>query len=138
MASTNLKILTPFLLAYTAASAFHFVHNAVFLERYPNMPDWISQFGVYSALTGIVAIGVTGYLIYVLGYQVIGLIVLGAYAAFGFDGMAHYTLAPVSQHTFTMNLTIWLEAITAAVLLAVIIVMLKKRVLGIAKPSAKN
>lgn len=129
MIGSSSKFLTPFLLAYTAASVFHFVHNAIFLGHYPNMPNWISQLGVYSALTAVVAIGMTGYLFYVLGYRVLGLVVLGAYAAFGFDGLAHYTLAPASAHTFTMNLTIWLEVTTAACLLAVIIILLNKRFL---------
>ena len=28
------------LLAYTAASLFHYTHNAVFLADYPNLPAW--------------------------------------------------------------------------------------------------
>ena len=35
----------------------------------------------------------------------------------GFGGLDHYTVAPVSAHTVAMNLTILLEAATAAVLL---------------------
>jgi len=35
----------------------------------------------------------------------------------GFGGLTHYGLAPLSEHTATMNATIWLEAATAALLL---------------------
>ena len=47
------------------------------------------------------------------GYRVIGLSVIAIYAAFGFDGFIHYALAPLAEHTITMNLTIWVEAATA-------------------------
>ena len=43
---------------------------------------------------------------------------IAVYAAIGFDGLAHYTRAPLSAHTAMMNATIWLEAIAAALLLA--------------------
>ena len=29
------------LLAYTAASLFHYIHNAEFLDAYPGMPAWL-------------------------------------------------------------------------------------------------
>lgn len=136
MNKASSKTLASFLLAYTAASVFHFFHNAIYLDNYPNMPDWISQLGVYSALMAIVATGVIGYLFYSLGYRTLGLIVLGAYATFGFDGLGHYALAPVAAHTFTMNLTVWLEVVTAAFLLAVIIVLLVKRFSIVARHDA--
>lgn len=107
-------------LAYAAASTLHFVHNAVFLNSYPNMPDWISHGDVYAALAAVSAIGVLGCLLFLLHYRIVGLIVIGVYAVFGFDGLAHYTLAPISAHTMMMNLTIWLEVSTAAVLLAIV------------------
>jgi len=34
--------LLPALAAYAAASLFHHVHNAEFLDQYPNMPAWLS------------------------------------------------------------------------------------------------
>ena len=46
-----------------------------------------------------------------------GLFVIAVYAALGFDGLGHYALAPVSAHTTTMNVTIWLEVASAALLL---------------------
>jgi hypothetical protein len=49
--------------------------------------------------------------------RIAGLIVIAAYALFGLGGLDHYTVAPVSAHTFTMNATILLEAATAVVLL---------------------
>jgi hypothetical protein len=43
--------------------------------------------------------------------------VIAVYALLGFGGLTHYGLAPLSEHTVTMNATIWLEAATAALLL---------------------
>ncbi len=114
------RILFWVLLAYAGASALHFIHNAVFLNSYPNMPDWISPGGVFGALASVTAIGILGYILFVVGFRIAGLIVIGVYAAFGFDGLAHYSLAPVSEHTTTMNLTIWLEVATAALLISIV------------------
>ena len=102
---------------YCAASLFHFVHNAVFIDEYPNLPNWISVVVIYITWLGITSIGIVGYLLVHHGKQVIGLITLAAYGTFGLDGLGHYSLAPMSAHTFTMNLTIWLEALTAVIVL---------------------
>jgi hypothetical protein len=42
---------------------------------------------------------------------------LGAYGAFGLDGLAHYTLALCSEHSLAANLTVWFEAVTGFALL---------------------
>ena len=120
------RSLLTLLLAYTTASAFHYVHNAIFLESYPNMPDWISRIEVYGALLLVTAIGVLGYLFYRFQFRRIGLIVIAIYAGFGFDGLAHYSLAPVSEHTVVMNLTIWSEVITASLLLLVVFIIIAR------------
>jgi hypothetical protein len=54
-------------------------------------------------------------------YRKLGLLVLAVYAVFGFDGLAHYSLAPMSGHTVTMNLTIWLETATAGLFLITVV-----------------
>lgn len=108
------------LLAYGAASLFHYAHNAEFLADYPNMPGWLSRAKVYIAWLGVSALGLAGYLLLRRGYRFIGLAAIAVYAALGFDGLGHYGLAPFAQHTATMNLTIWLEAATAALLLAAV------------------
>lgn len=105
------------LLAYCAASLFHFSHNAEFLGNYPNMPASISRGDVYMAWIALTAAGIAGYALYQLEFQRVGLVILAVYAVFGFDGFAHYILAPMSAHTTTMNVTIWLEVATAALLL---------------------
>ena len=46
---------------------------------------------------------------------------IGAYALIGFGGLAHYLVAPVAAHSWAMNATIWLEVVTAALLLATVI-----------------
>ncbi len=101
------------LLAYCAASLLHYTHNAVFLDEYPNMPDWLSPIGVHAAWLAGTAIGVAGYLLIRSGRWLAGLALVVVYGALGFDGLSHYSLAPFSAHTFTMNLTILLEAATA-------------------------
>jgi hypothetical protein len=115
------------LLAYAAASLVHFAHNAEFLDEYPNMPVWLSPAIVYGVWVGITVIGVVGYLIFRRGYRLAGLAVLGIYAMLGFGGLDHYTLAPVSAHTSTMNATILLEAAMALILLTAVVRLALKR-----------
>jgi hypothetical protein len=101
------------LLAYCAASLLHYTHNAAFLDEYPNMPAWVSPLAVYAAWLAVTAIGVAGYLLIRSGRWLAGLTLVVVYGALGFDGLSHYSLAPFSAHTFTMNLTILMEAATA-------------------------
>ena len=115
------------LIAYCSASLFHFVHNAVFIDDYPNLPGWITTAGVYITWIGISAIGLTGFLLIRHGKHFIGLIVVAVYGAIGLDGLGHYSLAPISAHTIAMNLTIWLEAITGMIVLIVAAGMMVNR-----------
>src|SRR5688572_20865667 len=118
--ATRLDFLPVLMLAYCAASLMHFVHNGVFIEDYPNLPATLSPALVYATWLGITSIGIAGYLLLRRGFHLLGLMVVGVYAALGFDGLAHYTLAPLSDHTLAMNLSIWLEVLTAAALLIVV------------------
>ena len=106
----------------------HYAHNAEFLADYPNKPAWLSRTKVYVAWFGVTAVGVLGYRLVRRGYQLIELFVIAVYAALGFDGLGHYTLAPVSAHTATMNVTIWLEVATAALVLFAAASLLAKQV----------
>jgi hypothetical protein len=108
------------LLAYAAASLFHHVHNAAFLDEYPSMPAWLSPPAVYAAWLVATAIGLAGYILLRHGYRLAGLILLAVYGCYGLDGLAHYALAALPAHSLTMNLSIWLEAATAAALLIVV------------------
>lgn len=119
------------LLAYTGASLFHYVHNAVFLDAYPNLPAWLSSARVYAAWLGVTAIGLVGYLLLRRGYRLAGLAVIAVYGALGLDGLAHYTRAPFSAHTPTMNLTIGLEAVTGTLLLIAVAVLMFRRPAGL-------
>jgi len=109
------------LILYLAASFLHFAHNAEFLNDYPNLPDWLTRSRVYVAWTGLAAIGVAGLALYLRGWQSCGLLLMGLYAAFGFDGLLHYSRAPFGAHTIAMNFTIWFEAATAAALLIAVV-----------------
>lgn len=103
-----------------AATLVHHVHNAAFIDQYPNMPGWLSPLGVYAAWLAATAVGAGGYWLLTHGYRVAGMVLLILYGCYGLDGLVHYALAPVSAHTPAMNLSIWLEAATAAALLVVV------------------
>jgi hypothetical protein len=124
MATRALLIL---FLVYAGASLLHYAHNAEFLADYPNMPAWLSRTKVYAAWLGITTIGLIGYLFIRGGYRLAGLSMVAVYAAVGFDGLGHYSLAPLTAHTPMMNLTIWLEAAGAALLLVAVAICLYRR-----------
>ena len=45
----RLDVLPICLIVYTAASLFHYSHNAEFLNDYPKLPVWLSRAEAYSA-----------------------------------------------------------------------------------------
>src|ERR1700749_3790274 len=109
----------PWLLGlFMSASLLHFSHNAEYLSEYPNLPVWLSRVAVYNTWCVLTAVGGLGYALYRLEYRRVGIGILALYATTGFDGFLHYGRAPLSHHTVTMNLTIWTEAVAAALLLA--------------------
>ena len=112
------RLLIALLFLYGVASLIHFTHNAEFLREYPNMPGWLSRSQVYTVWIAQTAIGVCGYVLWRRGHDILGLSVIAAYAAFGFDGLAHYALAPLGAHSVGMHLTIWAEVVAAALLIA--------------------
>ena len=113
--------LTLAFLAHCAASLIHFVHNAVYLRDYPNLPAWLTSSGVYASWCALTAIGCTGLALLRFGFRRAGLGVLVLYTLLGFGGLDHYTVASIRAHTLAMNLTIVLETLTASLLLFVVI-----------------
>ena len=109
------------LIAYTAASLFHYSHNATFLSDYPNLPAWLTSAEVYAAWIGVTAVGVVGYALVARGFESAGLVVLTMYGLMGLDGLTHYTVAPMAAHTLAMNVSIWLEAATALAVLGAVL-----------------
>ena len=109
---------------YCAASLIHFAHNAEFLSAYPNLPDWLTRSGVYLSWLVVTAVGVAGVCFLGFGFRVLGLVLIAGYAALGFAGLDHYSVAPMSAHTFAMNATIWLELVAAAALFATAVALL--------------
>lgn len=109
------------LIACTIATLVHHVHNAEFLDAYPNMPGWLSPELVYLAWLGATAVGIGGYLLLRAGARISGACALLLYAAYAVDGLLHYLGAPVSDHTPTMNTTIVLEAAAGAVLFVAVL-----------------
>ena len=75
--------LSILLLGYCAASLLHYVHNAVFLDEYPNLPAWLSPARICAAWLGVTAIGVAGYFLVRRGNRLAGLVVLAVYGALG-------------------------------------------------------
>jgi hypothetical protein len=126
-------VLLPLMLVYGAASLLHFMHNAVYVRDYPNLPAWLTSTGVVAAWLVVAAVGSLGYLLYARVSRVAGLITISVYALFGLGGLDHYTIAPVSAHTVAMNLTILLESAASAVLL----VFLARSAFGLVAQRAK-
>ena len=118
--------LAGLLLLYFVASLAHFTHNAEYLGDYPNLPPWLTRGGIYLAWGGEALIGILGYVLYRFDWRLAGLALVGIYAAFGFDGLLHYTRAPFDAHTSAMNFTILFE-VAAAALLLIRVVMLATR-----------
>lgn len=117
-----LRKALPWLLAcYALASFAHFAHNAEYLAAYPNLPGWLSRSDIYLTWCTTTVIGVVGYWLQRGPHAYLGLAVLTVYAALGFDGLLHYQRAPMMAHTVAMNVTIWTEAMTAAAVLAVLV-----------------
>jgi len=108
------------MLLYTAASLAHFIHNAVYIEAYPNLPAWITPFRIYATWCFVAAVGAMGYWLFRRGSRAAGLVVIAAYAVFGFDGLDHYVVAPMSAHTVAMNASILAEVAMASLLLIVV------------------
>ena len=123
LAQLNGPLLGRLLLLYLGASLLHFTHNAEYISDYPNLPSWLSGAEVYLAWCGSAAVGILGYVLYRSGRWLSGLALLGAHAAFGFDGLLHYTRAPFSAHTTVMNFTIWFEVVAAALLLMAVLTL---------------
>jgi len=117
---TRPNTLLTFMLLYGAASLAHFLHNAVYLDVYPNLPPWLTPLGVLASWLVIAGIGAAGYWLFRKISPPVGLTIISLYAALGFAGLDHYTLAPASAHSWAMNATIVGEAIAASALLVVI------------------
>ena len=105
------------MLTYGASSLLHFVHNAVYLHDYPNMPAWLNAAGVGLAWGAITTIGAVGYWVYHRVSRPIGSRIIVAYALLGFGGLDHYVIAPFGAHSITMHATIVAEAAAAVALL---------------------
>jgi hypothetical protein len=116
------------MLTYFVASLAHFAHNAEFIAIYPSMPGWVTREDVYLVWLFITSLGVAGLLLARLGLHALGVLFIGAYGAMGLDGLAHYTLALCSEHSWAANATIWFEASTGLVLLLASAVLLTRRV----------
>lgn len=117
-------VLTVLGLLYAVASLIHFAHNAEYLSAYPNLPAWLTQYTVYGAWLCITALGALGYLLHRRGKTVLGLLLIGVYAAIGLDGLLHYGRAPFARHTAAMNATILFEAAAAACLLLTVAMLI--------------
>ena len=115
------RALLTFMIVYGTTSLAHFVHNAVYVDTYPNLPAWITPPVVFASWLVIAGTGALGYCLYRRGSRAAGLLVIGLFALMGFGGLDHYVVAPVSAHSMAMNATILGEVIAASVLLVVIV-----------------
>ena len=127
---TNLpKLLLVLTAAYFLTSLGHFSHNAEFICEYPNLPAWLTRTQVYAVWAAITSVGVAGLLLMRKKYVAMGLVLMAAYAAMGFDGLGHYAVAPIELHPLMANVTILSEVATAALLLPVVLWLLASHML---------
>jgi hypothetical protein len=110
------KHIWALLAAYFVASLMHFVHNAEFIAVYPSMPAWLTRETVYLAWLAVSSLGAAGLIVLRFGLRALGALLIGAYGAFGLDGLGHYALALCSEHTLATNVTIWFEVIAGLML----------------------
>ena len=110
-------------LLYGAMSLAHFAHNATCLADYPNLPRWLSAGEVWLSWAALALLGLAGLVLYRGVHRIAGLALLAAWAALGFDGLAHYARAPFLAHTAMMNFTILAEVAAAALLMACVLVL---------------
>ncbi len=108
------------LLFYCGASLLHFAHNAEYVADYPNLPAWISRTSIYVTWLAIFCVGLSGYLLYRSRFAFPGLILMAIYAILGLDGLLHYSRAPMAAQTASMNATIWIEVVAAAIALCAV------------------
>jgi hypothetical protein len=101
---------------YAAASLVHFTHNAEYIALYPNMPSWLTRDNVYLAWLAVTSVGLISGVMRVLGWRTLAASALACYGLLGLTALGHYTLALCSEHTLTMNLTIWAEALAGLAL----------------------
>jgi hypothetical protein len=101
---------------YGVASFVHFAHNAEYIASYPNMPLWLSRENVYLAWLAVSGVGLMAVAFALAGWRVAAALSFALYGGLGLDALGHYGLARCSQHTLTMNLTIWAEALAGAAL----------------------
>lgn len=113
-------VLLALMTLYGAASLLHFVHNAVYIQDYPNLPKWITPLGVCASWCAIAVIGALGYWLYRKVSRAYGLMIIALYALLGFVGLDHYALAPIGAHSVAMNATIIAEVAAASALLVFI------------------
>ncbi len=118
------KLFFALTVVYFVTSLGHFTHNAEFICEYPNLPVWLTRAKVYAAWAAITSVGLIGLFLVRNRFIAIGLLLVAIYAALGFDGLGHYSVAPMELHTFTANLTILSEAGAAAILLSVTVYLL--------------
>jgi len=136
MQTTRLpKVLLALTAAYFLTSLGHFSHNAEFICEYPNLPAWLTRAQVYAVWAAITSVGATGLLLMRKKFMAMGLLLMAAYAALGFDGLGHYALAPLEFHPFMANVTILSEVVAAALLLSAALGLLSLQLL---RPSVKN
>lgn len=140
MMTSSRKNLTRAFLVLTAlyflTSLGHFTHNAEFICEYPNLPAWLTRTQVYATWAAITSVGLAGFFFIRKQFMALGLLLVAVYAAFGFDGLGHYAVAPMQLHTLVANITILSEVVAAGLLLAVTLWLLGSQLWRRAIPSA--
>jgi hypothetical protein len=104
-------------LVYLIASLGHFVHNAEFLDQYPNLPGWITRKGVYLGWLIVTLPGLAAMFAWARGRAGLAFGLLALWGALAYLGLDHYYVAPASAHPSFANVSIVFEVIAGSVLL---------------------
>ncbi|BAU47889.1 hypothetical protein SVA_1321 [Sulfurifustis variabilis] len=117
MKKNNERTLQGLIALNLLASLFHYAHNAVFFDAYPNEPAWLSPGAVDLGWFALSVLAAAAYLAHRRGRRATARFSLLAYTIASLSVIGHYVLAPPRAHTFAMNASILFEAAAALALL---------------------
>jgi hypothetical protein len=116
--SRGLKILTVLLAAAVISSAVHYTDNYLAFEKYPQGDIEISDDTVWIAWIAFTAFGLAGYLLYRRGRTIAVATCLAIYSVSGLISIGHYTAPGMSELAAWRHVSIAIDGILGAAILA--------------------
>jgi hypothetical protein len=118
------KSLSVLFMANVAATLLHYVDNILNLREYPDLPTTrASDIAMFFFV--MVPFGVAGYLLYIKYRHKLSYWLLYIYCLLNLTALGHYLPSRLRggfwSYSFKIHFFIWLEALTALVLLAYVV-----------------